>query len=242
MVKQLALNTEFSVLDLEMSPIKDLSSFNRNTESAVFIDFMRETISEADAREICTSLPDNYKAIFLRKNIGAIETGLQESLNQYLSRQRSTALLTELYSAINLFSDITGDAQPLVSLRVVTAEYVEKEYPSVSKYYHRDAAALTLTKCFYGEGAIYLREDNIRRDYFRLNSIALSDSDAAYDYEDFRVVPPTKWILLKGEMYQGIDSRNQAVVDIVLGQGAVFKDYAKGMGLVHKGGCVFRSS
>ncbi|KIH83613.1 hypothetical protein UCMB321_2739 [Pseudomonas batumici] len=37
-------------------------------------------------------------------------------------------------------------------------------------------------------------------------------------------------------MYEGIDSRNQAVINIVLGEKSHFRDFAKGKGLIHKGG------
>jgi len=229
-------NNSVQVFSLDLLPVPDLSGFSKSTDPAVLIDLIQEKVTDCQARDVALSLPDNYKAIFLRKDTSFIKEGLKRSLSEHLQPELLGALLNELYLAINLFGSITLDEKPLVSLRVVTAEYVEKEHPSVSKYYHRDAAALTLTKCFYGEGAIYLREQNTNRTYFNVNSIALNDRDAAYDDADCQVVPQSKWILLKGEMYKGIDARNQAVVDIVLGEGAQFKDFAKGNGLIHKGG------
>ncbi|WP_040067561.1 DUF1826 domain-containing protein [Pseudomonas batumici] len=236
MMKTLTSNPHFRAVDLDMSPIADLSSFSRTDEPAVFIDLLQDTVSETQARDIALSLPDHYKAIYLNKEIPLIKTRLQETLQLHLAAELLNPLMNELCSAMDLFFRLTLDEKPLVSLRVVTAEYVAKEYPSVSQYYHRDAAAMTLTKCFYGEGAIYLREKNTRRDYFQENSIALNDADAAYDDADCQVVPPMKWVLLKGEMYEGIDSRNQAVINIVLGEKSHFRDFAKGKGLIHKGG------
>lgn len=235
-MKTLALNNTVQVFNLDLLPVSDLSGFSQNNDPAVLIDLEPGKISNDQARDIALSLPDNYKAIFLRKDVAVIKDGLKCSLSEHLNPELLGALLDELYLAIDLFGTITYDEKPLVSLRVVTSEYVEKEHPSVSKFYHRDAAALTLTKCFYGEGAIYLREQNTNRTYFDENSIALNDADAAFDEADCRVVPQSSWILLKGEMYKGIDARNQAVVDIVLGEGARFKDFAKGIGLIHKGG------
>ncbi|MCP1446317.1 hypothetical protein J3D54_005449 [Pseudomonas sp. GGS8] len=235
-MKTLALNNIVQVFNLDLLPVSDLSGFSQNNDPAVLIDLVAEKISNDRARDIALSLPDSYKAIFLRKDVAFIKDGLKRSLSEHLNPALLDPLLNELYLAIDLFGAITYDEKPLVSLRVVTSEYVEKEHPSVSKFYHRDAAALTLTKCFYGEGAIYLREQNTNRTYFDENSIALNDADAAIDDADCQVVPQSNWILLKGEMYKGIDARNQAVVDIVLGEGAKFKDFAKGIGLIHKGG------
>ncbi|MBC3365819.1 DUF1826 domain-containing protein [Pseudomonas sp. SWRI154] len=236
MTKETDSNPHFSIADSDMSPITDLSSFNCAEHSAILIDLLQDAVSKAQASDIATSLPDDYKAIYLRKEITFIKTALQESLRPHLVPELLRSLMNELCSAMDLFYRLTRDEKPLASMRVVTQEYITKEYPSVSQYYHRDAAAMTLTKCFYGEGAIYIREKNTKRDYFQANSIALNDADAAYDKTDFHVVPPTKWILLKGEMYEGIDSRNQSVIDIVLGKNSKFTDFAKGKGLIHKGG------
>lgn len=236
MMTAMASNLHFSATDLDMSPITDLASFSRVDDSAVLIDLLQETVGEAQAHDIAMLLPDHYKAIYLRKDISFIKANLQESLRPHLAPDLLHSLMNELCSAMDLFSLLTRDEKPLVSFRVVTEEYVAKEYPSVSQYYHRDAAAMTLTKCFFGEGAIYIREKNTKRDYFLANSIALNDADAAYDDADFHVVPPSKWVLLKGEMYQGIDSRNQSVIDIILGEKSKFRDFAKGKGLIHKGG------
>lgn len=236
MTKSIDPNPHFSVTDMDMSPITDLSSFSCAEDSAILIDLVQDTVSKAQANDIAMSLPDDYKAIYLRKDITSIKNALQESLRPYLAPELLRSLMNELCCAMNLFYQITRDENPLASMRVVTQEYIAKEYPSVSQYYHRDAAAMTLTKCFYGEGAIYIREENTQRGYFQTNSIALNDTDAAYDKTDFHVVPPTKWILLKGEMYEGIDSRNQSVIDIVLGENSKFTEFSKGKGLIHKGG------
>jgi hypothetical protein len=236
MMKAMASGLNFSATDLDMSPITDLANFSRVDDSAVLIDLLQRTVGEAQAHDIAMLLPDHYKAIYLRKDIAFIKANLQESLRPHLAPELLLSLMNELCSAMDLFSLLTRDEKPLVSLRVVTEKYVAKEYPSVSQYYHRDAAAMTLTKCFYGEGAIYIREKNTKRDYFEANSIALNDADAAYDDADFQVVPPSKWVLLKGEMYEGIDSRNKSVIDIVLGEKSQFRDFAKGKGLIHKGG------
>lgn len=236
MTGPMASKPHFSATDLDMSPLADLSSFIRADDSAVLIDLLQGTVSEAQAADIAMLLPDYYKAIYLRKDIAFTKAALQESLQPYLAPVLLHSLMKELCVAMDIFFQLTRDERPLVSLRVVTEEYVTKEYPSVSQYYHRDAAAMTLTKCFYGEGAIYIREKNTKRDYFQANSIALSDADAAYDDTDYHVVPPLKWVLLKGEMYEGIDARNSSVIDIVLGKNSHYTDFSKGKGLIHKGG------
>ncbi|WP_350307477.1 hypothetical protein [Photorhabdus viridis] len=224
------------------SLVKDLKNFPINNDSAILIDPGDKKVNKITTSKLANNLPSDYKIHFIKKNKNEILNGIDKSISSYLDSDSVGDFLFELKAAFFLFESITGDYNPLVSLRVVTQHYIKEEYPSVSELYHRDAAALTLTKCFYGEGAIYIKNDNVKRDFFSENSIAFKDSDATYNPDDYHIVPDNFWLFLKGEMYKGIDKRNQAVFDFILGENAEFKEYFKGKGLIHKGGRFHKTS
>ncbi|AZF30316.1 hypothetical protein C4J89_0825 [Pseudomonas sp. R4-35-07] len=133
MVKVMASNLHFSATDLDMLPITDLASFSRVDDSAVLIDLLQDTVGESQAHDIAMLLPDHYKAIYLRKDIVFIKANLQESLRPHLAPELLHSLMNELCSAMDLFSLLTRDEKPLVSLRMVTEEYVARSIrPSAS--------------------------------------------------------------------------------------------------------------
>jgi len=233
---QYILSSEFNVYDLDSSPVHDFHKFTSSDHAGLLIDFKENSLNDAQVKVLGLTLPGDYKEIYLGQHKLHVIPKLRSSLSLYLAQELLIEVMNEIEMALAFFGMVTSDKTPLISMRMVTPQYVESEFPSVSQYYHRDASALTLTKCFYGEGAHYLREDNTRREFFSKNSIALDDSLAMVNQDDFCEVPQGNWILLKGEMYAGIDSRNQNVVDAVLGKNAIFNNFAKGRGLIHKGG------
>jgi hypothetical protein len=221
-------------LDFEGS--RRLTGFPADDSSGVLIDFGENTSNMAGVTRLVWALPDDYKLHIVSAPIEEVLPSISESLSGYTNGHEANAFLNELDVAIQLFEKITSERNPFVSLRIVTEEYLQQEHPSVSRHYHRDAATLTLTKCFSGEGAIYLDNDNVKRSYFDIESIASHDEYAAHDPEKFNVVPPGHWLLLKGEIYPGIDERNGSLFRFMLGEEVVFGNYNRGNGLIHKGG------
>lgn len=228
--------TELANLIVKQVREPDLRCFLTSPEPALFIDVGPKAISENLARTLTYCLPTTYKIHFKGRHISVVVEELAASLSEHVPQAVLDPFMEEVTFCLHLFRELTNDETPLVSLRVVDEEYVKKEHPSVSNLYHRDASAITLTKCFFGEGVIYLDNDNVRREFFETESIALSDDLAAINPDDYHITPDGSWVLLKGEMYNGMDARNMSVVNFVLGKDAQFSDYGKGRGLIHKGG------
>ena len=221
---------------LDNEGTRRLAEFPTDESSAVLIDVGEHTSDMANVTSLVRSLPDDYKLHLVSSPVDEVLQSISASLAEFTYGHDASDFLNELDVAIQLFEEITGECNPFISLRIVTKEYLQQEHPSVSRYYHRDAATLTLTKCFAGEGAIYLDDDNVRRSYFDSESIATRDEDAAHDPGRFNVVPPGSWLLLKGEIYPEIDERNGGVFRFMLGEDVVFGNYNRGNGLIHKGG------
>ncbi|MCK6600138.1 MAG: hypothetical protein L6Q37_17370 [Bdellovibrionaceae bacterium] len=220
-----------------------LKKFPKTNTQVLFIDPGSKACSQEELKPLIEALPDDYKIHIPEeyKKDGSNYSDISQKIEKDLlihsqNPELSKKLALEVAEAVNAFYSITQDLHPLASLRIVTEEYVKKEYPSVSQLYHRDSTSLTLTKCFYGNGAVYTTEDNINRNFFTTNSIATEDRFAVFDPSIEIEVKEKIWVLLKGEMWKGIDIRSQSLFDYVLGENARIKDYSKGIGFIHKGG------
>jgi hypothetical protein len=221
---------------LDDSGVERLLGFPGGPDSGMVLDLGGMTSDMAAITRLVWALPDGYKIHFVSQPIAEATEGLAQSLREWGHEGDVDVLMREIETALGTFQEITSDGRPLVSLRIVTEEYLRKEYPSVSRHYHRDAATITLTKCFTGEGAIYLNEDNVKREFFGANSIAIEDAQAAHDPDVYGIVPPGAWLLLKGEVHPELDARNRKVFEYILGKGAELGEYNRGKALIHKGG------
>ena len=213
-----------------------LSSFVSGPESGLLIDFDASAVDNEILQNMDRVLPNDFLLQYLNLRIDESFSHLEKDLEQYMGQLTLRSVLAEVMLALALFYRVSLDESPFISLRVVTDQYLKNEHPSVSQYYHRDSAALTLTKTFVGKGACFIESDNVNRSFFEENSLAIDDHVAAYHPEQCRSVPDQKWLLLKGEIYQGMDERNMSFIKEVLGQGEEIKDCFKGQGLIHKGG------
>lgn len=228
---------------LNFEDLDKLIKFPLEQDQALFIDPGSSSCEQDELKPLVDALSDEYK-IHIPKDYKKNSTQYHEIAkiieNDLIDKTNLTdlsrKLCTEIDHAVKTFYKITNDISPLASFRIVTEEYVKKEYPSVSELYHRDSTSLTLTKCFYGSGAIYTTEENLKREFFISNSIATDDKLAVHDPSIEIEVEEKIWVLLKGEMWKGIDKRSQSLFDYVLGETADIKDFAKGSGFIHKGG------
>lgn len=219
-------------------------------DSAILVDFQKWNTPQASLKELVDALPDDYTLHIVGTEGGKPRIHYGEHRDIILSNLRRHVgpmpvlqkLSAEIGKSLELFYSVTEDTYPMVSLRIITREYLERESPSVSEKYHRDSTALTLTKCFFGGGAIYTDDANVRRDFFLRHSIAIRDEDAVLDVGREYEVPDERWVLLKGEIWKGIDTRSQSLIDYILGPQPCLLDSFKGRGFIHKGGSFRYSS
>ncbi|WP_428510407.1 hypothetical protein [Roseateles sp.] len=224
--------------------LSEIARFPGALDPAVFIRDFASSCSQDQAAALVSRLPANYQLYLPQKyqrEQGAFHGDYAPVVASHLrdhggDDEACDLIAREIGEALSLFAELSGETAPLASLRVVTEDYLRREFPSVSEKYHRDSTALTITKCFFGDSIVYTDEANIRRDFFAGASIAPDDALAVFDTGIEHEVPDDTWVLLKGEMWQGIDSRSQELFDYVLGKGASFKDVFKGAGFIHKGG------
>ncbi|QPE19168.1 hypothetical protein IMQ36_08810 [Providencia rettgeri] len=188
-------------------------------------------------KRIAMSLPQDYCIQIINEGGFSIINKIHGSLAQYINDKYILGnFIHELTLAIKSLASVISIDFNLASLRIVDEKYIEKEHPSVSNLYHRDSSSLTLTKTFYGEGALYLDESNVNREFFVDNSIATHDSLAMIDPKKFEVVGDGMWLLLKGEMGESIDPRNKEFVAHIRGGHTDYQDMFLGQGLIHRGG------
>ncbi|MBI0421299.1 DUF1826 domain-containing protein [Acinetobacter sp. ACIN00229] len=192
--------------------------------------------------DLTYALPHDFVFHFLHRDFTEFEKLLSDKLISSLSKEICEGaiirIVDELKYILSNFVLLTGNKRPIASLRVVTPEYLEKEKPSVSQYYHRDSTALTITKVYFGEGAIYVDNNNVRREYFSKNSIQkpnIKDIEILYDPLKIHTVPDGGVLLLKGEVYEDIDSRSRQLIDMFVSVDEI-PDFNRNNGLIHKGG------
>ncbi|MGS0740373.1 DUF1826 domain-containing protein [Glaciimonas sp. GG7] len=195
-------------------------------------------LSEA-CRDLTYALPRDFSFHFLRRDYREFEAHLTQKLTQSLPAEvKATALINEVTSALSDFAQRTAVDHPLASLRVVTPEYLACESPSVSQYFHRDSTAVTITKVYFGEGAIYADNENVRREYFAKHSIQapdVPDEVVLYNPSKTHVVPDGSMLLLKGEVYEDIDARSRELIDMFVPPDRILT-FNRNNGFIHKGG------
>ena len=231
-----------------LDQLDDIRAFPHSSAPAILIDFEELNTTQESLSSLVRALPSDYTLHVVGTRAGEPLIHYQRQCDIVLSDlQRHVGdmdvlrnLDAEIRRSLELFHGVTKDSYPMISLRVVTDVYVKRESPSVSDKYHRDSTSLTLTKCFFGSGVIYTDEANVRRDFFRCHSIASSDEDAVLDTMIEYEVPDEMWVLLKGEIWCGIDSRSQALIDYILGPLAR-RDVFRGQAFIHKGGYLRKS-
>ncbi|MDQ3287635.1 MAG: DUF1826 domain-containing protein [Pseudomonadota bacterium] len=198
-----------------------------------------ELLQSEDCREIAYALPSTFVFHFLRKDWSGFESSLTRKLRKALDTDVDTdGLVAETSMWVRAIAECTGADQPLASLRIVTPEYLERESPSVSRYFHRDSTAVTVTKVYFGEGAVYAENENVRREYFSTRSIQspdVPDEEILFDPHDTHVVEDGAAVLLKGEVYPDIDARSREVIDMFVPPDRI-PDFNRGNGFIHKGG------
>lgn len=215
-----------------------LSEFSDSNYSGMAYKYKGPNINTLDEnKQIAMSLPQDYCIHVINEGGFSIVNKIYSSLVKYINDETILCnFIYELTLAVNSLASAISIDFNLASLRVVDEKYIEKERPSVSNFYHRDSSSLTLTKTFYGEGALYLDKSNVNREFFVGNSIATHDSLAMIDPKKFEVLNDGMWLLLKGEIGKSIDPRNKEFVDFIRGGDTDYQDMFLGKGLIHRGG------
>ncbi|OYQ77502.1 hypothetical protein B9T11_10105 [Wohlfahrtiimonas chitiniclastica] len=221
-----------------------LVNFPDSNYSGMAFNYSDKNINSLDENKLLAmSLPNNYCIQIINEGGFSIINKIYLSLREHVQNESVlNKFIYELTLAINCLAKIISVDFNLASLRIVNKEYVEKEYPSVSNMYHRDSSSLTLTKTFYGEGALYIENSNVNRDFFIHNSIAPHESLAMIESGKFKILDDGMWLLLKGEMSKSIDSRNKEFVQQIRGVDTNFDDMFLGTGLIHRGGRFINTS
>ncbi|VWB99134.1 hypothetical protein BLA23254_04718 [Burkholderia lata] len=240
----------YSLPSYTIDQVGEICALPHTSDSAILIDFQEWNTPQAALQALVEALPDDYTLHIVGTEGGKRLVHYGEHRDRILSDLRRHVgslpvlqqLSAEIDKSLELFHAVTDDAYPMISLRIITQGYLERESPSVSEKYHRDSTSLTLTKCFFGSGAVYTDDANVRRDFFLRHSIAVRDEDAVLDTTREYTVPDERWVLLKGEIWQGIDARSQSLIDYILGPRSSPLDAFKGRGFIHKGGCLRYSS
>lgn len=218
----------------------DVQSYDHFVQSAQnYRIFRREDLlSPADCRRLTYDLPADFVFHHVRKPIGELRARMAEKILKRLpGRSDVQSIVEEVVWLCEQFSYLTNVDQPIVSLRVVTPDYLARESPSVSQYFHRDSTALTITKVFYGDGAMYVENEDVNRSFFDEQSIQQPETadEEVVAPAGIKTVPQGAVLLLKGEVYPEIDKRSRAVIDLFVPPGEI-KSFNKGNGFIHKGG------
>ncbi len=139
---------------------------------------------------------------------------------------------------LEIFTDLTEDDSPFVSLRAITPDYFKDSKASVSAGWHRDASVFTLQDTIMGEPLEFTDDENVRREYFDMNQIqpfSSADSAILKSENGVRLVPRECVAILKGELRS--DESDEGTLDF-LGNFIDTKnieDFNHGRGLIHRG-------
>lgn len=113
-------------------------------------------------------------------------------------------LITQMNCLLKLFTELTGDSAPFVSLRTITKDYFgEQNGASVSAGWHRDASVLTLQHTLSGETLEWTPNSNVRREYFEQTQIqpfSEGDNSMLMDAQEYQTLPFEHVAILKGEL------------------------------------------
>ena len=139
---------------------------------------------------------------------------------------------------LEIFSEMTGDDKPFVSLRAITPEYFSGSTASVSAGWHRDASVFTLQDTMMGEPLEYTNDENVRRQYFdqkQIQPFATPDQDVLKEESAVLVVPKNNIAILKGELRADeADKDTLEFLDHFIDT-TKMKDFNRGRSLIHRG-------
>lgn len=169
-----------------------------------------------------------------KKNWDEIEIALS---NQYPTTESS--LSPHIMNLLDLFTEVSGDPSPFISLRTIDTEYLKQQGArSVSAGWHRDASVLTMQHTLTGEPLEYTPDENVNRSYFDQNQIqSFCDADELplKDPLNYNQVPLGQVAILKGEMRRNeIDSDTKEFLDHFI-DASKTPNYNVGRGLIHRG-------
>ncbi len=158
--------------------------------------------------------------------IGALPSDLQQ------------ILIKHVFELVKMFSTVTGEDNPYVSLRSIVPSYFDGNETSVSSCYHRDAAFVTLFQTFIGNGTEWTPNSNVRREKWAESSMQEgSEPDSLFVFDTAKVNRTSNAVIgiLKGESDpSNMDSRSMEFVQSFVSKDFLQK-YNVGNGLIHRG-------
>lgn len=182
--------------------------------------------------------PTDYQFWSINKKNDAVQIRLAESIASVLADETclSERLMRHIMRLFNFFCEVSGDTEPFISLRVVSANYLKLNYPSVSCCYHRDTAAMTLFQTLYGKGMEWLPNQSVNRAMFENTAIAdIDDIVTITQNEDCRSLATSIVGILKGEVDpKNIDERQCEFIRHFIPENEI-NAYNVGNGLIHRG-------
>jgi len=197
-------------------------------------------IDNLTLQKFCEVLPNDFEFHFYGKPLHEIQVYLLNSLIDLPHDSADIQIISsELFSLVSRVLHFLKKKSPplFFSLRKVTPDYILKHSPSVSDCFHRDGACYTFTRTFYGPGVEWVDNKFIDRDYFRKHSIQrFNGDDSAFKEKNipYNQVGENESIILKGETYEGIDSRTVDFISHFIGMNSV-PNFNQDNGLIHRG-------
>lgn len=178
-----------------------------------------------------------YQFWFVQEDWGSNWNKFETSLSEHFNAL-AASIGRRCRTLLEIFSELTEDQVPFVSLRSITPEYFKETKASVSAGWHRDASVLTLQDTLMGEPLEYTHDDNVRREYFdktQIQPFHTLDSAVLYRPEEFETIAHGCVAILKGEMRS--DEQEEETLDFLshfIDIGDI-KDFNRGHSLIHRG-------
>jgi hypothetical protein len=168
----------------------------------------------------------------INKKLEGLAPKIERKLAGPLGRDLAARIAADAAKLTNFMSRIAEDPRPFVSLRTVDGRYFTPGKKSVSRDWHVDSAALTLTCTYAGKGTEWCDATDKTRQKFRKRKI-ISGSIPTKRGSGHRMAP-FEVSILKGELREREDPNSREFLLNFIGEGE-FVNFNLGNGLLHRG-------
>ena len=173
----------------------------------------------------------------VREEWAANLTEFRKSIKSHFNEQ-AEGLTQRCIALFEMFTKLTDDRAPFISLRAITPEYFKDSKASVSAGWHRDASVFTLQDTVMGEPLEYTDDSNVNRAYFNTTQIQPFETTNGHPLKRpdlIKAVPHGRVAILKGELRK--DEKDKDTVDF-LGNFIDINnipEFNRHKGLIHRG-------